>query len=200
MIRFEDLVEKVRGYGMRMLGPNSFGLINTDPDLFRRTMWAGTLAKLGLDPHPDGFARVITDEFQKERPKHWRAAMYPGARDLLLDLKARGTILGAITNGPTLEALSCPDYFPPERVFVSGEFGERKPHASIFLAAAKSAGVEPHECVMVGDAVEYDMPAKAVGFRTVLYTAAHRQRDVPVSEWTPDAVVADYAELRSLLF
>lgn len=179
-------------------------LINSDPDLFRRTMWAGALGSLGLDASLDGFARQVTNEMQRERPKHWRMAMYPGARDLLLKLKDRYT-LGAITNGPSnvqrpkLEALSYRDYFEEHRVFVSGEFGARKPDPSIFRAAAKSAGVEPHECVMVGDAVEYDMPAKAIGFRTILFTAARRGSEVPVAEHAPDAIASNYDEVARLL-
>ena len=198
-------------------------LINSDPDLFRRTMWAGALAGLGLDKDdrarawlraqhptvssfgdPGGFARILTEEFQKHRPTHWREAMYPGARALLLDLKGRVT-LGAITNGPPavqrpkLEALSYRDYFPEHLVFVSGEFGVRKPDPSIFLAAAKAAGVAPHECVMVGDAREFDMPSKAVGFRTVLFCGPREVPDVAKDEWPPDAVVTSYDEVRRLL-
>lgn len=205
--------------------PQKVHLINTDPDLFRRTMWAGALAGLGLDEDaaarawfeaahpalarhafsdPEGFARVVTEEFQHHRPRHWREAMYPGARELLLELKPR-VKLGAITNGPPtvqrpkLEALGYRDYFPEARVFVSGEFGVRKPDPSIFLAAAKSAGVAPGRCVMVGDAREFDMPAKAVGFRTVLFLGPRERPDVEKDEHVPDAVVSSYAELRALL-
>ena len=205
--------------------PEKVHLINTDPDLFRRTMWAGALGGLGLDEDeaarawfeaehptlakrpfsdPEGFARVVTEEFQAHRPRHWRQAMYPGARDLLLDLKPR-LVLGAITNGPAavqrpkLEALSYRDYFPEPRVFVSGEFGKRKPDRSIFLAAAGSAGVAPERCLMVGDAREFDMPAKAVGFRTVLFHGPRERPDVSKDEWVPDAVVSSYRELREIL-
>jgi putative hydrolase of the HAD superfamily len=142
---------------------------------------------------------------QRKRPEHWRAAMYPGARQLLLDLKARGAVLGAITNGPApvqrpkLEALQYRDYFAEERVFVSGEFGARKPDPSIFLAAAKAAGADPRECVMVGDAREFDMPAKALGFRTILFTGPRDAPDCSKDEWAPDAVVSSYQEMRALL-
>lgn len=179
-------------------------LINSDPDLFRRTMWAGALKALGLDPTLDGFARQVTNEMQRLRPTHWRMAMYPGARDLLLKLKGR-YVLGAITNGPAnvqrpkLEALSYPDYFPEHLVFVSGEFGARKPAPEIFLAAAKAAGVAPEECLMVGDAREFDMPAKAVGFRTVLFLGPRPKPDVNKDEWPPDIIVASHAELGKLL-
>jgi putative hydrolase of the HAD superfamily len=186
--------------------PAKVDLINRDPDLFRRTMWAGALAALGLDAHPDRLARAVTDEMQRMRPQHWRAAMYPGARSLLLDLKARGRVMGAITNGPSpvqrpkLEALQYRDFFSEARVFVSGEFGARKPDPAIFLAAAKAADAEPRECVMVGDAREFDMPAKAVGFRTILFTGPRdAPADIAKDAWPPDAVVASYAEMRGLL-
>jgi putative hydrolase of the HAD superfamily len=200
-------------------------LLVNDPDLYRRTMWAGTLRELGLhlDPraeewlrraHPDvparwddpeGFARVIAEEFQKYRPDHWRAAAFEGAWDLLRDLRKRGKTVGAITNGPPqvqrpkLEAFRYLDFFPEPLVFVSGEFGARKPDASIFLAAAKAAGVPPSDCVMVGDAREYDMPAKAVGFRTILFDGKAKRPDCASDPWPPDAVAGTYAELRGLL-
>ena len=204
---------------------HKFDLLVSDPDLYRRTMWAGTLRELGLDldtravewlrkRHPDvpprwgdpgGFARVIADEFQKHRPAHWRAAAFEGAWDLLRDLKAAGRIVGAITNGPAvvqrpkLEAFRYRDFFPERLVFVSGEFGARKPDPSIFLAAAKAAEVEPTECVMVGDAREFDMPAKAVGFRTVLFDGKVGCPDCSGDPYPPDAVATTYAELRRLL-
>lgn len=200
-------------------------LINTDPDLYRRTMWAGALARLGCDADeaalawlrkahpdilrpfsdPDGFVCVLAKEFERARPEHWRAAMYDGARDLLRELKGTRT-LGAITNGPSkvqrpkLEAFDYRAFFPERLVFVSGEFGARKPDPSIFLAAAEAAGVAPDECVMVGDAREFDMPAKAVGFRTVLFDGKKQKPDCSADPYPPDAVVASYAELRRLLF
>ena len=90
-------------------------------------------------------------------------------------------------------------HFPEHRVFVSGEFGVRKPDPSIFLAAAKSAGVPPERCVMVGDAREFDMPSKAVGFRTILFLGARERPDVSKDEWPPDAIVTSYRELRDVL-
>ena len=179
-------------------------LINSDPDLFRRTMWTGALTNLGLQGELDPLARVVTDEMQRARPAHWRMAMYEGAAELLTELKPRFT-LGAITNGPgpvqrpKLEALHYREYFPERLVFVSGEFGVRKPDPSIFLAAAKAAGAAPSECLMVGDAREFDMPAKAVGFRTVLFTGPREVPDVSKDEHPPDAIVASYDELRGIL-
>lgn len=179
-------------------------LINRDPDLFRRTMWAGALTNLAFEGELDATAKRLTEEMQRVRPQHWRAAMYVGAAELLGELKTR-VALGIITNGPSgvqrpkIEALDHRAFFPGSLVFVSGEFGARKPEPAIFLAAAKAAGAEPHECVMVGDAREFDMPAKAVGFRTILFVAARGAPDVSRDPWKPNAIVASYAEMRRLL-
>lgn len=184
-----------------------FELINRDPDLFRRTMWAGALRHLGHDDdfcHPDGFARELTRVHMRERPRQWRAAMYEGAREVLDALRERGRILGAITNGPgpvqrpKVEALNH-GWFAEPLIFVSGEFGVYKPDPSIFRAAAKAASVAPEECVMVGDAREFDMPAKAIGFRTILFDGKGMKPDCERDEYPPDAIVHSYAELRKLL-
>jgi putative hydrolase of the HAD superfamily len=193
-------------------------LINRDPDLFRRTMWAGALANLGLDtaglrsglsapggadPH-DLLVERITTEFDRTRAQQWRAAIYPGARELLADLRKART-LGVITNGPTkvqrpkLEAIGYREFFEEPRVFVSGEFGAAKPDPSIFLAAARSAGVAPERCVMVGDARVFDMPAKAVGFRTILFCEGRDVPDTAADEHPPDAVAKSYRDVRRLL-
>jgi len=184
--------------------PRKVELINTDPDLFRRTMWGGALRNLAFEGELDSAAKMLTDEMQRQRPAHWRAAMYPGAEALLRELKERMPV-GVITNGPSpvqrpkLEALNYRRFFPEHRVFVSGEFGVRKPDPSIFAAAAKSAGVEPHECVMVGDAREFDMPAKALGFRTILFFGPREVVDVSKDPYPPDAVACDYDEVARLL-
>ena len=179
-------------------------LINSDPDLFRRTMWAGALTNLGLEGELDSMARAMVDEMQRERPRHWKMAMYPGAAELLAELKPR-VVLGAITNGPSavqrpkLEALEWSRWFDARRVFVSGEFGVRKPDPRIFRAAAESAGVPPERCAMVGDAREFDMPAKALGFRTILFLGGRERPDCSKDEHPPDAIVSSYDEVRRLL-
>ncbi|HUR67707.1 MAG TPA: HAD family hydrolase [Candidatus Thermoplasmatota archaeon] len=196
------------------------GVINTDPARFRHMMWRGALEALAMHGDArraegtaatladaaglDALAMRVAEEAQRERPRHWREAMYEGAHALLTDLKHL-RILGAITNGPPalqrpkLEAIGWRDFFEPHRVFVSGEFGARKPDPSIFLAAAKSAGVEPQECVMVGDAREFDMPSKAVGFRTILFVAHRGRPDVSNDVHPPDAIATSYAEIRKML-
>ncbi|MEK7388676.1 MAG: HAD family hydrolase [Elusimicrobiota bacterium] len=54
----------------------------------------------------------------------------------------------------------------------SGVLGITKPDPRIFLHATKAVGVEPRDCVMVGDSVARDMAgATAVGMKKALITA-----------------------------
>lgn len=176
-----------------------FYLITSDADKYRKTMWAGCLRALELDSDPV-FVEKLTRHVETQRPRQWYAAMYPGVREFLARLRERMTI-GVITNGPAhvqrpkLTGLRYRDHFEEPHVFVSGEFGVYKPDPSIFLAAAKAAGVDPEHCVMVGDAREYDMPAKRVGFRTALFDGKCHGPDCAKDEFPPDVIVRSYAEL-----
>lgn len=43
----EQLVEKVRGYGLRMIGPNSLGLLNSDPNVQLNASFSAASSRLG---------------------------------------------------------------------------------------------------------------------------------------------------------
>jgi putative hydrolase of the HAD superfamily len=82
----------------------------------------------------------------------------------------------------------------------SSQHGYMKPHASIFEAALKLAGVEASESVMVGDSLSQDIEgARRVGMRGVLVRRSdpiegsdNRSDDVPI--------IRSLRELPALLF
>ncbi|HZI92725.1 MAG TPA: acetate--CoA ligase family protein [Patescibacteria group bacterium] len=47
--REAELLEKVRGYGMRMIGPNCMGVINTDPDIRMNATFAKAVPSTGSE-------------------------------------------------------------------------------------------------------------------------------------------------------
>lgn len=78
-----------------------------------------------------------------------------GAMDLLKMLKLQDYALAVVSNGGhatrlnILTGLGFKDYFD---VIVSSEqAGISKPHQQIFLHTAESLGVQPSECVFIGD-------------------------------------------------
>ena len=81
--------------------------------------------------------------------------MLPGAVDMLKEVKRRGYILGAITNGVSslqnlkLDTAGIRELF--DVVVVSGDIGIYKPDRRIFDEAIRRAGVKNSESLFVGD-------------------------------------------------
>lgn len=95
----------------------------------------------------------LFDSFNYDYGKH--VDMLPGAVDVLKEVKRRGYILGAVTNGVSalqnmkLDTAKIRSLF--DVVVVSGDIGIYKPDRRIFDEAAKRAGVKNSECLFVGD-------------------------------------------------
>ncbi len=84
----------------------------------------------------------------------------PGIAEVLVALKARGLRLGLAANQPlralrSLDEAGIGHYF--ENDGVSGVYGWRKPDVRLFLRACEDLGVQPEECIMVGDRIDNDV-------------------------------------------
>ena len=100
------------------------------------------------------------------RPAVW--ALFPEAVGALMDLRSRGYRLGVISNFDMrleviLEGLGIRRLF--ECVTVSSQAGAEKPDAQIFRAALDAMGVAPAQALHVGDDLERDGGAAALGVR-----------------------------------
>ena len=99
--------------------------------------------------------------------------------ELLAFLARRGIPTGVISNtvlsGEAMKAI-VDRWYPGNEmafVFTSADFLFCKPSADMFLAAAKTAGVKPEECLYCGDSVEADIAgAHGAGMQAVLYDTA----------------------------
>lgn len=134
-----------------------------------------------------------------------RFELRAGIPELLRDLYGRGLLLGLAANQPVrvleeLDRLGIGQYFAHRQV--SGHHGFRKPDVRLFLRACDDLGVEPDECVMVGDRVDNDIaPAKLLGMRAVLFrTGRHIDQQPRCYEEAPDAEAWDVDQLRAVLF
>lgn len=84
----------------------------------------------------------------------------PDVLSLLCKLRQH-YVLGMITNGPSraqwekVERLDLERYF--DCILVSGDLPWEKPHRNIFLEACHYLGVQPWQCLMVGDKLETDI-------------------------------------------
>ncbi len=134
---------------------------------YRVAVWQWALAEQGLasDPLPAAMAERF---FQARR----RYPRFPEIDPLLSALRKRGYLLGIVTNGvPDLQRekiAGCGVAHLFHASVVSGEVDTGKPHPGIFLHICRELGVDPGECVMVGDNPGRDVAgARAAGMRSV---------------------------------
>lgn len=127
-------------------------------ELSEAELWSRFL----LPEYPESFIRAnavkINQLWRGYRVKH----ILPDMANTLRTLASRGYKLGIISNTTSsveayqmlaetglTELFSC--------VILSAQFGRRKPHPSLFLEAARQAGVRPNECAYVGDRPSRDL-------------------------------------------
>lgn len=141
----------------------------------------------------------------REAMHEWPAfELRDGIGDVLAWLHGRGLRLGLAANQPhatlaVLDAHGIGQYFHHREV--SGTHGFRKPDVRLFLRCCQDLGVEPEQCIMVGDRIDNDIaPAIALGMRTVLFrTGRHAAQQPRSADEVPDAEVRDVIELRQAL-
>lgn len=136
-------------------------------------------------------------------------ALYPDVAGTLAELKRRGYRLGSITNrgysGPLfweeVDAFGLREVF--ETIAISCDIGYMKPHPNIYNYACDQMGVEPSECLMVGDNMRADVEgAKTIGMQAALRLNPRREpteitEDAPESSGpiAPDYIVRTISKL-----
>lgn len=129
-----------------------------------------------------------------------RAELIPGARRLVVSLKASGYPLGLVAYGPLAtfrNNLGPPGLFDLFDVHaISGELGCEKPDAAMFEHALRALNVNAddyHRVIMVGNHLERDIKgANLVGLTSVWMNWSPRRAKVPadaleVPDYTIDA-------------
>ena len=145
--------------------------------LIERALEASGDTKLALiEKGMETYGRV----FQKHCTYH--VAPYEGIVELLQELKKSGIKLAVLSNKPHLQTQDVvATYFEPEMFqYVQGqqEGVPRKPDPTAARMIAENMGVDPKECVYIGDS-EVDMQtANAAGMESVGVTWGFRCRHI----------------------
>ncbi|XP_074065390.1 N-acylneuraminate-9-phosphatase [Macrotis lagotis] len=123
-------------------------------------------------------------------------------KNMLIELRKEIPLL-LLTNGDTqtqrekIEACDCQPYF--DAIVVGGEQEEEKPAPSIFYYCCDLLGVQPGDCVMVGDTLETDIQGGLnAGFKATVWINKNGivpQKESPV----PHYVVSSVLELPAIL-
>ncbi len=161
----------------------------------RRAVAEEAFRRLGL--RHAALAHELGDAFTRERSE--RMSFFPGARETLTELRARGHRLALVTNGGAvfqrkkIERFALAPLF--EMILVEGELGFGKPDARVFERALRALGAAPAEALMVGNDLGADIAgAQGAGLRAVWVDSA-RAGLPPDPPARPDRIVAAIAEL-----
>ncbi len=129
--------------------------------------------------------------------------MVPAGKEVVIELHKRGYILGLISNVITsqeipnwLEEDGLATYF--KAVALSSVSGIRKPDPRLYLIAAEQAGVEPKNCVYIGDNLNRDVSGtRQAGFGMVIIVEDKREQAVGAitAQNKPDMLIAEFAQL-----
>lgn len=125
--------------------------------------------QLGASPKPGSLAAAIGEYCELQRS---RLVPRNGVVDTLMEINARGLKRGLITNTPQIVADLWPGTVFPNLLDVSilsVQVKIRKPDPAIYLMACARLGVDPTDCLYVGDGGANELTGAAgVGMKAVL--------------------------------
>jgi phosphoglycolate phosphatase len=131
-----------------------------------------------------------------------RSMLYPGIREGLDYLKAKGYRLGCVTNKaaqftlPLLKDLGVHDDF--ELIIAGDTLPKKKPDPLPLLHAAEQLGVSPEASLMIGDSQSDVKAARAAGFQIVCMSYGYNHGE-DIRNYNPDAVIDSLTEISGLL-
>jgi phosphoglycolate phosphatase len=161
------------------------------------------IGQLDDEPSDEAFEKaypIFLELYAENTSK--RSALYPGVREGLDYLKAKGYKLGCVTNKaaqftlPLLKDLGIHDDF---EIIISGDtLPKKKPDPMPLLHGAKYFGIDPAEAMMIGDSKSDVKAARAAGFQIICMSYGYNHGE-DIRNYDPDAVVDSMAEVKDLL-
>jgi phosphoglycolate phosphatase len=183
------------------------GLPSLPLEKYRPMAGAGARGMLGVafgmtPEHPD-FAPMREEFFRNyESCMTERTYVFEGVQELIARLVDEGLAWGVVTNksmrfaAPLTKGMPL---FASARTVVGGDTTPHpKPHPAPLLEAARQLGVQPTDCVYVGDDLRDVLAGRAAGMATVAATYGYLG-SVDVKDWGADSHIETPLALLSLL-
>nr|WP_312986725.1 HAD-IA family hydrolase [Comamonas koreensis] len=154
----------------------------------------------GMQPEDAEFPAMREEFFQNyERRMTQDTTVFDGVSDMLASIVARQLHWGVVTNKSKrfTEPLSRQmALFASAGAVVSGDTTPHaKPHPEPLFEAARRIGVDPQDCVYVGDDERDIIAGKAAGMHTVAAVYGYLGEKQSVAHWEADDVINSPHEL-----
>ncbi len=158
----------------------------------------------GISPVAPDFAALREEFFSNYQAcLHERTTAFDGVAPLLAALLARAVPWGIVTNKsrrftePLVQGMAL---LRGAATVVSGDTtAHSKPHPLPLLHAAQALGLQPAQCIYVGDDERDILAGKAAGMRTVAATYGYLGAQSDVQRWGADACISFPLDLLQLL-
>jgi phosphoglycolate phosphatase len=174
------------------------GLPPVDRAFIARTVGRGSQHLLRQTLAQVGGAPALLDAAWTHYQRHYaevngrHAQVYPGVREGLAAMRARGWALACVTNKPrafALALLADKGLLPLfSHVFGGDSFERHKPDPLPLIKTCEALGTTPSCTLMVGDSRNDCEAARAAGCPVVLVTYGYNHGE-PVADARPDRVV-----------
>lgn len=161
-----------------------------------RAMVAATFPELD-EAGRDALVPEFLQLYREELGRH--SALFDGIAEMLQALEEDGARWGIITNKAEYlarDVVAALDWRQRCAVLVGGDtYAEKKPHPLPLLEAARQLGVDPCDCVYVGDDERDVLAARAAGMPSIAVTWGYRLDGDDPETWLADAMSATPREL-----
>lgn len=155
-----------------------------------------------------GFPDVSEDEFQRLRERFLvvyandiarATTVFPGFEAVLATLEAGRVPWGVVTNKQTSLTTPLLEHMHLTKraacVVCGDTVGQRKPHPAPLLHAAGLLGLEPRDCVYVGDAERDVQAGRAAGMHTLIALFGYLGEQDRPELWRADGLIHQPGEL-----
>ncbi len=169
----------------------------------RRLVKRALTGEMDAEPDPDLYEKafsIFSDIYLENACR--RTYIYEGAEDCLNYLRDKKYKMGCVTNKHekftyiVLKTLGIDKHFG---IIICGDtLAKSKPDPLPLLHAADFFGVEPANCLMVGDSASDIKAARAAGFQSLAVTYGYNHGH-DIRENNPDAVADSLSELPSMM-
>ncbi len=176
---------------------NAHGFDTVAPEIIKPFISYGAVAMINAsqplcdDELKADILETMLNLYQNNIAEH--TVFFSGIVDILNAIEAQGLKWGVVTNkrerftNPLMDALKLTDR---AACIVSGDTtANPKPHSDPMLEACKQAGVNPRECVYIGDALHDITAGKSVEMKTLAALYGYIKPDDTPESWGADALI-----------
>jgi phosphoglycolate phosphatase len=176
--------------------PTTLAVLRQHVSKGARAMVAATFPELDAAAR-DALVPEFLQVYREELGRH--SVLFDGIAAMLQALEDDGARWGIITNKAEYlarDVVAGLEWRSRCAVLVGGDtYAEKKPHPLPLLEAARELGVEPGDCVYVGDDERDVVAARAAGMPSIAVTWGYRLEDEDPEAWQADAISHSPAEL-----